>query len=112
MLFRRDWFFSLSNHNHSESRLSVSTDSEIISNIGKAPLKINRINLNPIESNLNIPSAQVKSCLMFAGLGGDNDCTIKGMINTRNHLELLLEAVTNQKIQDDSGEIIVGNLKP
>jgi 3-phosphoshikimate 1-carboxyvinyltransferase len=58
---------------------------------GTAPLKIYGVdNLNPIEYELEIPSAQVKSCLIFAGLHASGKTKIIEKIPTRDHTERLL----------------------
>jgi 3-phosphoshikimate 1-carboxyvinyltransferase len=58
---------------------------------GTAPLKIFGVqNLNPIEYELEIPSAQVKSCLIFAGLHSEGKTKIIEKITTRDHTERLL----------------------
>ncbi|HAX99168.1 MAG TPA: 3-phosphoshikimate 1-carboxyvinyltransferase [Candidatus Atribacteria bacterium] len=54
--------------------------------IGKKPLQA-------FHHTLEIPSAQVKSCLLFAALWGDNPSFIKEPILSRNHTENMLKAV-------------------
>lgn len=54
--------------------------------IGKKPLQA-------FHHTLEIPSAQVKSCLLFAALWGDNPSFIKEPILSRNHTENMLQAV-------------------
>lgn len=59
-----------------------------------APLYI--IGKNPLRAfhhTLEIPSAQVKSCLLFAALWGDAPSFIKEPIPSRNHTENMLQAV-------------------
>jgi len=71
---------------------------------GTAPLKIFGVkNLNPIEYELEIPSAQVKSCLIFAGLHSDGKTKIIEKIKTRDHTERLL----NLKILHENGKKII-----
>jgi 3-phosphoshikimate 1-carboxyvinyltransferase len=54
--------------------------------IGKKPLQA-------FHHTLEIPSAQVKSCLLFAALWGDNPSFIKEPILSRTHTENMLQAV-------------------
>ena len=61
------------------------------SNNMKLPIKIFKSQLNAINISLNVPSAQVKSSLIFAGLGLKNRTTIKDPFSTRDHTEKLIE---------------------
>ncbi len=71
---------------------------------GTAPLKIFGVpNLNPIEYELEIPSAQVKSCLIFAGLHSEGKSKIIEKIATRDHTERLL----GLKITYENGKKII-----
>lgn len=71
---------------------------------GTAPLKIFGVkNLNPIEYELEVPSAQVKSCLIFAGLHSDGKTKIIEKIETRDHTERLL----GLKILRENGKKII-----
>ena len=57
---------------------------------GFAPLKIDGTRLSPIEYALPIPSAQVKSAVLFAGLFADGVTSITEPVRTRDHTELAL----------------------
>lgn len=71
---------------------------------GTAPLKIFAVEkLNPIEYELEVPSAQVKSCLIFAGLHADGKTTIIEKIPSRDHTERLL----NLNVKNESGKRII-----
>lgn len=60
---------------------------------GTAPLKITGVNhLNAISYTMPIPSAQVKSSLLLAGLFAEGETTIISPIATRDHTERMLEA--------------------
>lgn len=48
-------------------------------------------NLQPIEYQLPVPSAQVKSALIFAGLRAEGKVRIGGAIHSRDHTERLFE---------------------
>jgi len=59
---------------------------------GCPPLEINPSkNLKTFSYELPIASAQVKSCLMFAGLYTDGPVVIKEKIQTRDHTELMFK---------------------
>ena len=64
---------------------------EIISNDNKLPLKIKGQNLNAITYHSPIASAQVKSCLLLAGLGANGKTRIYEPSLSRNHSEIMLE---------------------
>ncbi len=71
---------------------------------GTAPLKIFGVEkLNLIEYELEIPSAQVKSCLIFAGLHSEGKSKIIEKIETRDHTERLL----GLKISHENGKKII-----
>jgi 3-phosphoshikimate 1-carboxyvinyltransferase len=64
----------------------------LASNHGCAPLQINgRKPLTPIRYQPAVASAQVKSCLLFAGLGADGRTEISENAITRDHTERLLQ---------------------
>lgn len=66
----------------------------INSNDYKAPLEIVGQNLQPINYNSKIASAQVKSCILLAGLGvNDGITSITEPYLSRNHTELMLKAM-------------------
>ena len=61
--------------------------------IFKAPLKIYGRELNPIYYVSKIASAQVKSCIILAGLGVDGITSFTEPYVSRNHTELMLKAM-------------------
>ena len=64
----------------------------ITSSEGHAPLKIRGRNpLKAIEYATPIPSAQIKSAVLLAGLYADSDTTVTESEKTRDHTERLLE---------------------
>ena len=63
----------------------------ITSNENKLPLKFNGQNLNSITHYSPIASAQVKSCLLLAGLGAEGKTRIYEPTLSRNHSEIMLE---------------------
>lgn len=54
------------------------------------PLKIRGGTLQPIEYTLPVASAQVKTCVLFAGLYADGETIVHEPIRTRDHTELAL----------------------
>ncbi len=63
-----------------------------------APLIIQPVEqLNAISYNLPVPSAQVKSALIFAGLYARGETTIQETVKTRDHSERMLGLRTSTK---------------
>jgi 3-phosphoshikimate 1-carboxyvinyltransferase len=60
---------------------------------GRAPLRIRGRALRGAEHRPTVPSAQVKSCLLLAGLRASGRTTIVERIPTRDHTERLLYAL-------------------
>ena len=56
-----------------------------------APLIIRPSKLNPIEYNSPVSSAQVKSCVLLAGLYADGVTKVTEPVLSRNHTELMLK---------------------
>src|SRR6202047_4779850 len=54
------------------------------------PLETHRCTLHSIDSSLPIPSAQVKSAILLAGLYADGVTTVRETVRTRDHTELAL----------------------
>ncbi len=65
---------------------------EIESHEGKPPLRITGANLKAIDYTMPVASAQVKSCLLFAGLFADGETRIEELLRTRDHGEVALRA--------------------
>ncbi|WP_420239413.1 3-phosphoshikimate 1-carboxyvinyltransferase [Telmatobacter bradus] len=59
---------------------------------GHAPLTIVGGNLKAIDYTTPVPSAQVKSCVMLAGLQTVGTTTVREALRTRDHSELALRA--------------------
>lgn len=59
---------------------------------GKPPLRITGGSLKAIDYKMPVASAQVKSCLMFAGLFADGESRIEEPYRTRDHGEVALRA--------------------
>lgn len=59
---------------------------------GRPPLKIHGGSLKAVHYKPEVASAQVKSCVLFAGLFADGETTVEEPIRTRDHGELALRA--------------------
>jgi 3-phosphoshikimate 1-carboxyvinyltransferase len=59
---------------------------------GKPPLRITGAKLKAIDYVMPVASAQVKSCLLFAGLLADGETRIEESVRTRDHGEVALRA--------------------
>lgn len=65
---------------------------KIASREGKPPLRITGGALKAIDYKIPVASAQVKSCLLFAGLFADGETRIEEAVRTRDHGEVALRA--------------------
>jgi len=54
------------------------------------PLEIHGGKLRPIDYTLPVPSAQVKSCVLFAGLHADGTTVVREPVRSRDHTEIAL----------------------
>jgi 3-phosphoshikimate 1-carboxyvinyltransferase len=70
------------------------------------PLTIHGRKLFPIRYELPVASAQVKSCLLFAGLYCDGVTTIVEKVRTRDHSEVALRAF-GAEVQSARGEVSI-----
>ena len=59
---------------------------------GHAPLTIEGGALKAIDYTMPVPSAQVKSCILLAGLQTVSQTTVREAVRTRDHSELALRA--------------------
>jgi 3-phosphoshikimate 1-carboxyvinyltransferase len=57
---------------------------------GLAPLEIRGTSLHSIDYELPVPSAQVKSAILLAGLFAEGETSVRESVATRDHLELAL----------------------
>ena len=58
---------------------------------GHAPVVVEGADLQGIDYELPVPSAQVKSAVLLAGLAADGETTVVERLPTRDHTERLLE---------------------
>ena len=59
---------------------------------GHAPVNIDGRSLKPIDFTTPVPSAQVKTCVLLAGLQTGGESTVRESLRTRDHSELALRA--------------------
>lgn len=59
---------------------------------GHAPILIEGLPLNAIDYGTPVPSAQVKTCVLLAGLQTKGTTTVREAVRTRDHSELALRA--------------------
>jgi 3-phosphoshikimate 1-carboxyvinyltransferase len=61
-------------------------------NGGRPPLRVSGGDLKAISYDMPVASAQVKSCLLFAGLLSEGETSVAEPVHTRDHGELALRA--------------------
>jgi 3-phosphoshikimate 1-carboxyvinyltransferase len=66
-----------------------------------------KVPLHGIEYRMPVPSAQVKSALLLAGLFADGTTAVIEPVPTRNHTELMLRAM-GVDVRSDGGRVEVG----
>ena len=54
------------------------------------PLEIHGAKLRPIQYDLPVPSAQVKTCVLFAGLFAEGETSVIEPVRSRDHTEIAL----------------------
>jgi 3-phosphoshikimate 1-carboxyvinyltransferase len=59
---------------------------------GKPPLRVSGGNLRSMEYRMPVPSAQVKSAVLFAGLFAQGTTWVEESVRTRDHSEIALRA--------------------
>jgi 3-phosphoshikimate 1-carboxyvinyltransferase len=78
---------------------------------GCAPLRINgRRPLQPIRYQLPIPSAQIKSAVLLAGLAADGVTTVEEPAQTRDHTERILPQFGARLTRNGNAHSIQGGL--
>jgi len=76
----------------------------IESQAGKPPLRITGAALKAIDYTMPVASAQVKSCLLFAGLFAEGETRIEEPLRTRDHGEVALRAFGARLDRRNSGQ--------
>ncbi len=70
------------------------------------PIRIDGRRLHGVEYELPVASAQVKSCLLLAGLRADGPTTVIEPLATRDHTEVMLEAA-GAEIKREEGRVTI-----
>lgn len=82
---------------------------ESLSDNGCAPLKITGHPLKPIHYLSPVSSAQVKSCVLLAGMYADGITKVTEPYLSRNHSELMLRSFGADVISEETTAAITGN---
>ncbi|MEZ0535690.1 3-phosphoshikimate 1-carboxyvinyltransferase [Caldicellulosiruptoraceae bacterium PP1] len=81
---------------------------DFLENDGYLPMKVIGGNLKGIEIELEIPSAQVKSSILFASLKANSKTKIIETIPSRNHTELMLQSFgANIEVEEEYNKKII-----
>ncbi len=75
---------------------------------GRPPLRISGARLRAIDYMLPVASAQVKTCILFAGLLADGETFVEEPLRTRDHGELALRAFGAELSRERNRVSIVG----
>ncbi|MGC9159406.1 MAG: 3-phosphoshikimate 1-carboxyvinyltransferase [Terracidiphilus sp.] len=73
---------------------------------GHAPLTIEGHALRAMDYTVPVPSAQVKTCILLAGLQTEGETTVRETVRTRDHSELALRAF-GAAIESASGAVAI-----
>jgi 3-phosphoshikimate 1-carboxyvinyltransferase len=77
----------------------------------RPPLRIRGAQLRSIHYKMPVASAQVKSCVLFAGLLAEGETTVEEPLPTRDHGELALRAFGAEIVRGRNRASIVGGQK-
>ena len=83
----------------------------IDSHDGCAPLTIHGARLKAMEYEPPVASAQVKSCVLLAGLFAEGETTVIEPVRTRDHTELALRAFGGEVLRNGSRVSVRGGQK-
>jgi 3-phosphoshikimate 1-carboxyvinyltransferase len=83
----------------------------IESNDGCAPLTIHGAKLKAVEYRPPVASAQVKSCVLLAGLFAEGETTVIEPVRTRDHTELALKAFGGETLRNGDRVSVRGGQK-
>ena len=78
---------------------------------GHAPIEINGAKLKAIDFTPPVASAQIKTCVLLAGLQTEGTTTIREAVRTRDHSELAMRAF-GAEIQRAIGSVSVAGPQP
>ncbi|MBD3180915.1 3-phosphoshikimate 1-carboxyvinyltransferase [Candidatus Poribacteria bacterium] len=77
----------------------------------KAPLTIIGGNLNPVEYKTPVASAQIKSCILLAGIYAKGETTVTEPAESRDHTERMLRSFGAEVISSGLNRMIKGRPK-
>ena len=63
--------------------------------------------INSISINNELPSAQVKSCIILASLGGSGQVNLNESYNTRDHTERMVQLLSKDSLFSDNQNITI-----
>ncbi len=69
---------------------------KIVAQNGRPPLRITGGQLRAMDYKMPMASAQVKTCLLFAGLLADGEPRLEEPLRTRDHGEVALAALVQK----------------
>jgi 3-phosphoshikimate 1-carboxyvinyltransferase len=78
---------------------------------GHAPLRVRGGRLRGIEHRTPVPTAQVKSAVLLAGLEAEGETTVRESAQTRDHTERALEHL-GAPIRISTGSVTVASFRP
>ncbi len=90
-------------------QMGASISSDLNNNC--APLTIKEATLHPITYRSPVASAQVKSCILLAGLYAEGQTSVIEPTLSRNHTELMLSGFGADIKQNDTESSIIGHPK-
>ncbi len=77
---------------------------------GLPPMIVEGADLHGIEYELPVASAQVKSCVLLAGLLADGDTSVVEQLPSRDHTEIMLRAA-GAEVRTEDGRVSVSGLR-
>jgi 3-phosphoshikimate 1-carboxyvinyltransferase len=78
----------------------------------KPPLEIHGGSLHGIDYQMPVVSAQIKSCILIAGLGAEGETVVQERLSTRDHTERMLGAMGARiETQSDAIRLQPGTLR-
>lgn len=84
----------------------MGADIQAENNDTKAPIKIKGTNLTGINYESPVASAQVKSCILLAGLNAEGQTTVTEPFKSRDHTERLLSYL-GANINTDNNKVVI-----
>jgi 3-phosphoshikimate 1-carboxyvinyltransferase len=84
---------------------------EVVTTDGHAPLRVRGGRLRGIEHETAVPTAQVKSAVLLAGLEADGETTVRESVRTRDHTERALEHL-GAPVRIEPGSVSVAAFRP